>query len=79
MLTELLAERMSISETIGRIKERSGLTVLQTGRWNAVLEKVRAMAKEKDLDEDFITEIYTTIHRASMERQPGSSADRQKR
>ena len=37
MLTELLAERMSISEAIGRIKERSGLTVLQTGRWEAVL------------------------------------------
>ena len=68
-LIDLLAERMSISESIGRIKERSGLTVLQTGRWNAVLEKVRTMAKEKDLDEDFITEIFTTIHRASMERQ----------
>ncbi|HIZ85623.1 MAG TPA: bifunctional 3-deoxy-7-phosphoheptulonate synthase/chorismate mutase type II [Candidatus Coprenecus stercoravium] len=68
-LVDLLAERMSISESIGRIKERSGLTVLQTGRWNTVLERVRAMAKEKDLDEDFITEIFTTIHRASMERQ----------
>ena len=74
-LIDLLAERMSISEAIGRIKERSGLTVLQTGRWNAVLEKVRAMAKEKDLDEDFITEIFTTIHRASMERQLGNSPD----
>ena len=68
-LIDLLAERMSISESIGRIKERSGLTVLQTGRWNTVLEKVKALAKEKDLDEDFITEIFTTIHRASMERQ----------
>ena len=66
-LIDLLAERMSISEAIGRIKERSGLTVLQTGRWNAVL------------DEDFITEIFTTIHRASMERQLGNSTDRQKR
>ncbi len=70
-LIDLLAERMNISESIGRIKERSGLTVLQTGRWNTVLEKVRAMAKEKNLDEDFISEIYTTIHRASMERQLG--------
>ena len=68
-LIDLLAERMSISESIGRIKERSGLTVLQTGRWNSVLARVRGMAKEKDLDEDFITEIFTTIHRASMERQ----------
>lgn len=68
-LIDLLAERMSISESIGRIKERSGLTVLQTGRWNTVLERVKALAKEKDLDEDFITEIFTTIHRASMERQ----------
>ena len=68
-LVDLLAERMSISESIGRIKERSGLTVLQTGRWNSVLERVKTLAKEKDLDEDFITEIFTTIHRASMERQ----------
>ena len=78
-LIDLLSERMSISEAIGRIKERSGLTVLQTGRWNTVLEKVRAMAKEKNLDDGFITEIYTTIHRASMERQLGNSTDRQKR
>ena len=68
-LINLLARRMDISEAIGRIKDSSGLTVLQTGRWNSVLERVRALAKEKDLDEDFITEIYTTIHRASMERQ----------
>ena len=68
-LIDLLARRMDISEAIGRIKDSSGLTVLQTGRWNSVLERVRALAKEKDLDEDFITEIYTTIHRASMERQ----------
>lgn len=77
-LVDLLAQRMDISESIGRIKERSGLTVLQTGRWNAVLEKVRAMAKEKDLNEDFITEIFTTIHRASMERQLPQHADSSK-
>ncbi len=74
-LVDLLAQRMDISESIGRIKERSGMTVLQTGRWNAVLDKVRRMAKEKDLDEDFITEIFTTIHRASMERQLSRDSD----
>lgn len=68
-LIDLLAERMDISESIGRIKERSGLTVLQTDRWNAVLEKVRTLAKEKNLDDGFITEIFNLIHRASMERQ----------
>ena len=68
-LIGLLAERMNISEAIGRIKERSGLTVLQADRWNSVLEKVRAMAKEKGLDDSFITEVFNLIHRASMERQ----------
>lgn len=70
-LIDLLAERMKISEAIGEIKEKSRLTVLQTGRWNSVLKKARMMAKEKDLDEDFITEIFNLIHRASMERQLG--------
>lgn len=70
-LVSLLAERMDISEAIGTIKEHSGMTILQTGRWNVVLEKVRDLAKEKNLDEDFVTEIFTTIHRASMERQLG--------
>lgn len=68
-LIDLLAQRMDISASIGLIKERSGMTVLQADRWNNVLERARSMAKEKDLDEDFITEIFTTIHRASMERQ----------
>ena len=57
------------SDIIGKIKEKSGLTVLQTGRWNSVLKKVCALAKEKDLDESFITEVFNLIHRASMERQ----------
>lgn len=70
-LIDLLAQRMDISASIGLIKERSGMTVLQADRWNNVLERARSMAKEKDLDEDFITEIFTTIHRASMERQLG--------
>ena len=68
-LIDLLAERMKVSEAIGKIKEKSGLTVLQTGRWNSVLKKVCALAKEKDLDESFITEVFNLIHRASMERQ----------
>ena len=68
-LIDLLAERMKISEAIGEVKEKSGLTVLQTGRWNSVLAKVRALAQEKDLDESFITEVFNLIHRASMERQ----------
>lgn len=70
-LIDLLAERMNVSEAIGRIKEESGLSVLQTGRWNSVLSKVRSMAHEKNLDESFITEIFNLIHRASMERQIG--------
>ena len=68
-LIDLLAERMKVSEAIGKIKEKSGLTVLQTGRWNSVLKKVCALAKEKDLDESFITEVFNLIHRAPMERQ----------
>ena len=44
-LIDLLAERMKISEAIGEVKEKSGLTVLQTGRWNSVLKKVCALAK----------------------------------
>ena len=68
-LIDLLSERMKISEAIGEVKEKSGLTVLQTGRWNSVLAKVRALAQEKDLDESFITEVFNLIHRASMERQ----------
>lgn len=46
-LIDLLAQRMDISASIGLIKERSGMTVLQADRWNNVLERARAMAKEK--------------------------------
>lgn len=68
-LIGLLSERMSISEKIGRLKERSNLAVLQPDRWNSVLERVRTMAAEKNLDDGFVTEIFNLIHRASMERQ----------
>ena len=68
-LLDLLASRMRISEEIGRCKKKGGITVLQSSRWEKVLEKVSAGALQRGLDPVFARNLFNLIHEASIERQ----------
>ena len=68
-LLELLANRMRISDEIGRYKKQSNITILQPGRWEKVLAKVFEKGREKGLDGEFLEKLFKTIHQASIDRQ----------
>ena len=64
-----LASRMKVSRQIGEYKKVNNVAILQTSRWDAVLAKVIAKAKEHGLSEDFVKDVFNAIHEASVEVQ----------
>lgn len=68
-LLDLLANRMKVSDEIGKYKKQNNITILQPGRWDKILEKVFAKGAERGLDNDFLEKIFKAIHQASIDRQ----------
>lgn len=68
-LLSLLEERMRISRSIGALKKEYGVSILQTGRWEAVMEGLRKEADAIGLDRSMVEEIFSTIHDYSVKVQ----------
>jgi len=68
-LLKLLSERMNIAQEIGRIKNEKSVAVLQSDRWQEIMQKVLSKAKELDLSEKFINTIFKAIHQESIDKQ----------
>lgn len=64
-----LASRMKISRQIGEYKRNNNIAILQTGRWDSILEKAVRMGAESGLPEKFIKTVFNAIHDASVEAQ----------
>ena len=70
-LLYLLASRMDISRQIGRYKKENNIAILQTNRWDSLLEKVIQRGAEQGLSEKFVTTVFNAIHDASVQVQSG--------
>lgn len=68
-LLELLSKRMDVAEKIGQYKKSNNMAILQTNRWNDILEATIAKAKQKNLSESFITKYLDAVHIESIGRQ----------
>lgn len=68
-LFSLLAQRMEIAEQIGRLKRQNNLTILQSGRWQEVVERVLERTDRYGLSRDTVEKILEAIHIESIERQ----------
>lgn len=68
-LLNLLARRMTIAEGIGQYKKRNNIAILQTDRWNEILERATARAMAKGLSKEFTTVILKAIHQESINHQ----------
>lgn len=68
-LIEILGRRMKVSEEIGHYKKQNNIAILQTGRWDKILEKVFRKGEEKGLNNDFMEKIFKAIHQASIDKQ----------
>lgn len=68
-LLEILSERMKYAQEIGRIKQEKNVAVLQTARWEQIVQKVLTLGRKKELSEKFIHRIFKAIHQESIEKQ----------
>lgn len=65
-LLSLLGERMEVSRRIGEYKKLNNIAILQTSRWDSVLEKVLSKGAELGLPSEFVKMIFNGIHDASV-------------
>lgn len=68
-LLALLGQRMKISNKIGEYKRENNITILQTNRWNEILEKALVKGERLDLSKDFITKYLDAVHMESINHQ----------
>ena len=68
-LLQILGQRMKIAEKIGQYKKENNITILQTNRWNAILERAFAKGEKLGLSKEFITKYFDAIHMESISHQ----------
>ena len=68
-LMEVLAKRMRICREIGTFKKEHNMTILQTGRYNEILDKRGAQGSLCGMDAEFIKQVFEAIHEESVRQQ----------
>lgn len=68
-LIKLLGERMKVAEEIGLVKKEKGITILQTHRWEEIIEKASSIGAMQGLSKNFMVRYLNAIHQESIEHQ----------
>ena len=68
-LLELLGKRMKIAEDIGEVKKEKGVTILQTSRWEEIIEKASAKGELQGLSKKFMIRYLNAVHQESIDHQ----------
>ena len=68
-LMDLLAKRMRVCREIGHYKKEHNMTVLQTNRYNEILEKRGAQGSLCGMAPEFVAQVFEHIHEESVRQQ----------
>lgn len=68
-IIKLMGKRMKEAEAIGRYKLENNMTVLQSKRWDHLLDKNIENGKTADLSSDLIMSVFKAIHQESINKQ----------
>lgn len=68
-LMQILSQRMKISEKIGAYKKNNNITILQTNRWNEILQRAVQKGESLGLSKEFITKYFDAMHMESINHQ----------
>ena len=68
-LIEVLSKRMAVCREIGQYKKEHNMTVLQTSRYNEILDKRGAQGSLCGMDPEFIKEVFEHVHEESVRQQ----------
>ena len=68
-LMQILGQRMKIAEKIGEYKKNNNITILQTNRWNEILQRAVQKGEGLGLSKEFITKYFDAMHMESINHQ----------
>jgi len=68
-LLTLLGQRMKIADRIGEYKRSNNITILQTNRWNEILERAFQKGELLGLSKEFIVKYFDAVHLESISHQ----------
>ena len=68
-MLEIMAERMYIARQIGEFKRDNGITILQTNRWDEIINTRAENAAKKRLSREFVQQMMDAIHQESIRHQ----------
>jgi chorismate mutase len=68
-LMQILGQRMLVAEKIGQYKKDNSITILQTNRWNEILDRAFRKGEKIGLSKEFITKYFDAVHMESINHQ----------
>lgn len=68
-LMETLAKRMRVCREIGQYKKEHNMTVLQTSRYNEILDKRGAQGSLCGMSAEFVKKVFEEVHEESVRQQ----------
>ena len=68
-LLQILSQRIKVAEKIGQYKKDNNITILQTSRWNEILQRAVAKGDKLGLSAEFITKYLDAVHMESINHQ----------
>lgn len=68
-IIDIFEQRMQIADRIGEYKKEHNVAILQSKRWDSILNKRLEMGLEKGLSNEFITRVFRAIHQESINHQ----------
>lgn len=68
-LIAVMAKRMRVCREIGTFKKEHAMTVLQTHRYNEILDKRAAQGSLCGMDSEFVKHVFEAIHEESVRQQ----------
>ena len=68
-IIEVLAKRMRVCREIGTFKKEHDMTIIQTGRYNEILDKRGSQGSLCGMDSEFIKKVFEAIHEESVRQQ----------
>jgi chorismate mutase len=60
---------MKVAQKIGEYKKNNDITILQTGRWNEILDRAVSKGNKLGLSDEFITKYMDAVHMESINQQ----------
>ena len=68
-LIKLLGNRMRVAEEIGLVKKENGVTILQTNRWEEIIESASKSGALQGLSNKFMSRYLKAVHQESIDHQ----------